>query len=107
MERKAEARAEERARRLAAFRQRQREKSLPVRKLYLKGMWDVAGNSLRKRLQEKSQTFRDDPVARRRRMGRNVEFDELEDYTEEGEVIWAKRDARAREKARARAASSS
>ena len=68
-------------------------------------MWDVAGNSLRKKLQEKNQSFRDDPVLGRRRMGRNVAFEELEDYTEHGEPIWAKIDARRRSRARPSASS--
>jgi hypothetical protein len=97
---KFEKRKEERERvqkaKLAAFRQKQRQRCQPVLKRILKSLWDCTGNGLRKKLAEEGKRFRDDPVPRRRRITRNVAFEEIEDYTSEGEVIWEKKEARRR-----------
>jgi hypothetical protein len=85
---------EERAKRLeqklAAFRAKQRQRHLPVLKRCLKSLWDVASNEVRKKLAGKP--FREDPVARRRRMTRGVDYDRLDEYTEEGEPDFAVQD---------------
>ena len=70
---------------LAAFRAKQRQRHSLVLKEGLKSLWDVASNRLRKDLQDKGLRVRDDPVARRRRMGRGVEFERIDEYKEDGE----------------------
>lgn len=80
--------------RLVAFRARQRLRFAPVLKLCLKSLWDVAGNKVRKKMAGKP--FREDPIKRRRRMTRGVEFDRLEEYTEEGEPDWQVKDRKRR-----------
>ena len=87
---------EELGRRLAAFRERQRQRHLPVLKKCLKSLWDVASNRIRKGLLDKGLGFRDDPVARRRRMGRGVEYDRLDEFFENGEPDFAAQDRKRR-----------
>lgn len=79
---------------LAAFRAKQRQRHLPVLQSCLKSLWDVASNRVRKKLLDKGKGFREDPVARRRRMGRGVEYERLDEYTEEGEPQWDVIDSR-------------
>ena len=79
---------------LAAFRAKQRQRHLPVLKLCLKSLWDVASNGVRKKLGDKP--FREDRVARRRRMTRGVDYDRLDEYTEEGEPDFAVQDRKRR-----------
>lgn len=79
---------------LAAFKAKQRQRHAPVLKLCLKSLWDEAGNTVRKKLAGKP--FREDPVARRRRMSRAVEYDRLDEYTAEGEPDWGVKDKKRR-----------
>ena len=37
---------------------------------------------------DKNKGFHDDPVVRRRRMGRGVEYERLDEYKEDGEPDW-------------------
>ena len=75
---------------LAAFRAEQRQRHVPLLKLCLKSLWDEAGNEVRKKLAGKP--FREDPIARRRRMTRAVEYERLDEYTAEGEPDWQVKD---------------
>ena len=83
MDFRARIRKERTAEKLEAFKAKQRQRHAPLLKLCLKSLWDEAGNTVRKKLAGKP--FREDPVARRRRMSRAVEFERLDEYTAEGE----------------------
>ena len=80
---------------LKAFRAKQLQRHAPVLKLALKGMWtNISMNSGPRRAEKGWQSFRDDPVKRRRRLTRGLNYEDLEKYDEEGEPIWARIDVR-------------
>ena len=81
---------------LAAFRKKQLQRHSLVLKRCLKSLWDVASNRLRKDLLDKNKGFRDDPVVRRRRMGRGVDYERLDEYKEDGEPDWEAQDKKRR-----------
>ena len=78
-------RSEQLQEKLAEFRAKQQQRHSLVLKRCLKSLWDVASNRIRKGLLDKNKGFRDDPVVRRRRMGRGVEYERLDEYKEDGE----------------------
>ena len=79
---------------LGEFREKQRQKLAPELRLVLKGFWtNVQMNCGLKRQAKGWQSFRDDPVKKRRRLTRGVEFEDLDKYDENGEPIWARLDA--------------
>ena len=79
---------------LGEFREKQRQKLAPELRLVLKGFWtNVQMNCGLKRQAKGWQSFRDDPVKKRRRLTRGVEFEDLDKYDENGEPIWARIDA--------------
>ena len=81
---------------LAEFRAKQQQRHSLVLKGRLKSLWDVASNRIRKDLLDKNKGFRDDPVVRRRRMGRGVEYERLDEYKEDGEPDWEVQDKKRR-----------
>ena len=87
---------------LAEFRAKQRQRHSLVLKRCLKSLWDVASNRVRKDLMDKNKGFRDDPVVRRRRMGRGVEYERLDEYKEDGEPDWEAQDKKRRVQVRVR-----
>ena len=77
------------------LREKQRQKLAPELRLVLKGFWTNAQMNCGLKRQAKGwQSFRDDPVKKRRRLTRGMEFEDLEKYDENGEPIWARLDAR-------------
>ena len=88
-------RRQRREEKLKAFRAKQLQRHAPVLKLALEGLWTkVAINSGSRREKKGWQSFRDDPVKKRRRLTRGIEYEDLEKYDEEGEPIWARIDVR-------------
>jgi hypothetical protein len=80
---------------LKAFRAKQLQRHAPVLKLALKGLWTYASMNFGKLREKKGWTsFRQDPVKRRRRITRHLDYEDLEKYDEEGEPIWARIDVR-------------
>ena len=81
---------------LAAFRKKQLQRHSLVLKRCLKSLWDVASNKVSKNLMDKGLRYFNDPVARRRRMGRLVEYDRLDEFFENGEPDHAAQDRKRR-----------
>ena len=94
MDFRARIRKERTAEKLEAFREKQRQKYAPELRLVLKGLWtNVAMDYGLKRQAKGWESFRQDPVKRRRRLTRGLEFEDLDKYDENGEPIWARIDA--------------
>ena len=84
-------RKQRQAEKLAAFKEKQLKKAAPLLKLAFKGLWtNVTMDSGPRREKKGWSNFREDPVKKRRRLTRGIEFEELEKYDEEGEPIWAR-----------------
>ena len=84
----ARGRRRRREEKLAKFRETQVKNFAPELRLVLKGLWtNVSMNSGPRREKKGWQSFRDDPVKKRRRLTRGIEYEELDQYDEEGERI--------------------
>ena len=92
----ARTRSERLQEKLAEFRAKQRQRHSLVLKRCLKSLWDVASNKVSKNLMDKGLRYFNDPVARRRRMGRLVEYDRLDEFFENGEPDHAAQDRKRR-----------
>ena len=93
-------RKQRQAEKLAAFKEKQRKKAAPELRLVLKGFWANASEErARKNRAAGRDSFREDPKKKLRRIARNVDFEEKDDYTEEGEPIWERIDQRHRARA--------
>ena len=83
------------AEKAAKLRQTRVRNAAPELRLVLKGLWLNAGNERQQLVRSKGwHSFRSDPAKKLRRLTRNVDFEEKDNYTEEGEPIWEKLDAR-------------
>jgi hypothetical protein len=88
---------EELARRLAAFREKQRKKCVPELRLALKGFWTSVEMDCGIKQKEKGwHSFRDDPVVKRRRLTRGVEFERIDEFKEDGEPDFAAQERKRR-----------
>ena len=83
------------AEKAAKLRQTRLRNSAPELRLVLKGLWLNAGNERQQVVRSNGwHSFRSDPAKKLRRLSRNVDFEEKDNYTEEGEPIWDRIDAR-------------
>ena len=90
-------REEELNSRLAAFHEKQRKKCVPELRLALKGFWtNVEMDCGIKRKEKGWYSFRDDPVVKRRRLTRSVEFERIDEYKEDGEPDFAAQERKRR-----------
>jgi hypothetical protein len=79
---------------LEAVEKRLRSAAVPELRLVLKGLWNNAAEaSAARKVNNGWLSCREDPIAKRRRLTRGLNFDEKENYTDEGEPIWEKLDA--------------
>ena len=89
-----EARKVKRQANLNAVEQRLRSAPVPELRLALKGFWmNAAEGCLRRKADKDWLSSRQDPVAKRRRLTRGLNFEEKDNYTDDGEPIWERVDA--------------
>jgi hypothetical protein len=94
VKRQEKARKLKRKHNLEAVEERLRKAAIPELRLVLKGLWNnAAEGGLNRKADKGWLSFREDPIAKRRRLTRGANFEEKENYTDEGEPIWESLDA--------------